>query len=58
MKTIEENISKIHLENYHRKRDTLEEIEILKVASSYYLLNDVIAWKKDPIYRLLLSSVF
>ena len=43
IKTIEETISTIHLENNHRKINTLEEIEILKAASSKYLLNDVIA---------------
>jgi GIY-YIG catalytic domain. len=43
MKTIEETISIIHLENNHRKINKLEEIEILKAASSKYLLNDVIA---------------
>ena len=32
-----------HLENNHRKINTLEEIEILKAASSKHLLNDVIA---------------
>ena len=34
MKTIEETISIIHLENNHIKIKTLEEIEILKAASS------------------------
>ena len=45
-KTIEETMSIIHLENNHTKINTLEEIEILKAASSKYLLNDVIAGKK------------
>ena len=41
-----------HLENnHHRKINTLEENEILKAASSKYLLNDVIAGKNDPIYK-------
>ena len=30
--------------------NTLEEIEILKAASSKHLLNDVIAGQNDPIY--------
>ena len=34
IKTIEETMSIIHLENNHRKINTLEEIEILKTASS------------------------
>ena len=34
MKTIEETMSIIHLENNHRKINTLEEIEILKAGSS------------------------
>ena len=49
-------MSIIHLENSHRKINTLE-IEILKAASSKYLLNDVIAGQNDPIYKLLPSSV-
>ena len=39
----------------HRKINTLEEIEILKAASSKYLLNDGIAGQNDPMSRLLLS---
>ena len=53
MKTIEETMSIIHLENNIRKINTLEEIEILKAASSKYLLNHVIAGQNDPIYKLL-----
>ena len=36
---------------------TLEEIEILRAASSKYLLNDIIAGQNDPIYKLLPTSV-
>ena len=50
-------MSIIHLENNHRKMNKLEEIEILKVASSKYLLNDVIAGQNNPIYKLLPTSV-
>ena len=57
MITIEETMSIIHLENNHRKINTLEEIEILKAISSKYLLNDVIAGQNDPIYKLLPTSV-
>jgi hypothetical protein len=57
MKTIEETMSIIHLENNLRKIYTLKEIETLKAASSKYLLNDVIAGQNDPIYKLLLISV-
>ena len=66
MKTKEETMSIIHLENNHRKINTLEdyyenmtleEIKILKAASSKYLLNDVIAGQNDPIYKLLPISV-
>ena len=46
MKTKEETMSIIHLENNHRKINTLEEIEILKAACSKNLLNDVIAGQK------------
>jgi len=51
------SMSIIHLENNHRKINTLEEIEILKAASSKHLLNDVITGENDPIYKLLPSSV-
>ena len=57
MKTIEETMSIINQENNHRKINTLEEIEILKAASSKHLLNDVIAGQNDPIYKLLPTSV-
>ena len=57
VKDIEETMSIIHLENNHRKINTLEEIEILKAAYSKYLLNDVIAGHNDPIYKLLPTSV-
>ena len=57
IKTIQETMSIIHLENNHRKISTLEEIEILKAASSKHLLNDVIAGQNDPIYKLLPTSV-
>ena len=48
MKTIEETMSIIHLENNHRKINTLE-IEILKAAPAKHLLNDVIAGQNDPM---------
>ena len=38
--------------------NTLEEIEILKVASSKYLFNDVISGQIDPIYKLLPTQWF
>ena len=57
MKTIEETMSIIHLENNHRKINTLEEIEILKATSSKQLLNDIIAGQNDPIYKLVPTSV-
>ena len=52
IKTIEGIMSIILLENENRKINTLEEIEILKAASSKYLLNDVIAGQNDPMYKL------
>ena len=57
MKTIEKTMSIVHLENNHRKINTLEEIEILNAASSKYLFNDVIAGQNEPIYKLLPTSV-
>ena len=53
---IEETMFIIHLENNHRKINTLKEIKILKAASSKYLLN-IIAGQNDPVYKLLPSSV-
>ena len=50
---IEETMSIIHQENNHRKINTLEEIEILKAATSENLFNDVIAGQHDSIYKLL-----
>ena len=50
-------MSIIHLENNHRKINTLEEIEIVKAASSENLFDDVNAGQNDPIYKLLPSSV-
>ena len=50
-------MSIIHLESNHRKINTLEEVEILKAASSKHLLNDVTAGQNDPIYKLLPTSV-
>ena len=57
MKTIEEGMFIMHLENNHRTIKTLEEIQILKAASYKYLLNDVIAGQNDPMYKILPSSV-
>ena len=40
MKTVEKkNMSIIHLENNHRKINTLEEIEILEAVSSYSMMS-------------------
>ena len=39
----------IHLENHHRKINTLEEIEILTAASSENLLNDITAGQNGPM---------
>ena len=57
MKTIEETMPIIHLENNLGKINTLEEIKILKAASSKYLLNVIIAEQNDPMYKLLPLSV-
>ena len=57
MKTIEDTMFKMHLENNHWKINTLKEIEILKAAPSENLLNDVIAGQNHPTYKLLPSSV-
>ena len=45
----------VPFENYYRKGNILKEIEILKAASSRYLLNDVINGLSDPVYRLIPS---
>jgi hypothetical protein len=52
--------SMIQLENNHRKINTLEEIEILKAASSTYLLKDVIAGQNvqtSPLFSDLNSKI-
>ena len=54
---IEDTMSIIHLKNNNRKINTLEVIEIVKAASSKYLLNEVIAGQNDPMYKLLPSSL-
>ena len=56
MNTIEETLSIIHLENNHRKINTLEEIEILKAASSENMLNDVIAKRPNVQTSPLISD--
>jgi hypothetical protein len=50
-------MSILQLENNQRKINTLEDIEILKAASSKYLLYDVIAGQNDQMYKLLFLSV-
>ena len=57
IKTIEENMSIKNLENNYRKINTLEEIEVLKAASSKYLLNVINVGQNDSMYKLLPSSV-
>jgi hypothetical protein len=56
MKSAQENMFITHLENNHIKINTLKEIEILKAASSKYLLNDVIAGQNATMYKLLPSQ--
>ena len=56
MKIIEETMSIINLANNPTKINTLEEIEIIKAASSKYLLNDVIAGQNGTICKPLPSS--
>ena len=49
-------MSIIHLKNNHKKKtNILEEIEIIKAASSRHLLNNVINGRSDHVYRLLPS---
>ena len=48
----------IHLENNHRKINTLQEIEILKAASFRDLLNDVIDGRSNPVHRHLPSGEY
>ena len=59
LKTWNENNRRnhVHLENNHRKIITLEEIEILKAASSKYLINNIIAGQNDPMYKIVPSSL-
>jgi hypothetical protein len=48
MKSTEETMTIIHLEKKHEKLNVLEEIEILKAASSQNILNYIIG-RNDPI---------
>jgi hypothetical protein len=57
MKTIEEIMFIIHLEKNHRKINTFEDIEIVKAASSKYLLNDVITEQTTKYKNFSLQSV-
>ena len=41
IKPIEETMTIMHLENNYGKINTLDEIEILKAASSKHLLNEI-----------------
>ena len=45
----------LHKESNHEKINKLEEIEILKVAASQKILNDVINGRNDPLYKILIS---
>ena len=49
-------MSIIHHDSNHTKINTLEEIEIIKAASSENQLIDVVAEQNDPIYKLLPSQ--
>ena len=42
----------IHNENNHEEVNKLEEIEILKEASSQNILNDVITGRNYPLYKI------
>ena len=57
MKTKKETMSRIYQGKNQRKTNTLEDIQILKAASSENLLNDVIAGQNDPIYKFLSSVI-
>ena len=45
----------LHKENSPEKIIKLEEIDILKAATSLNLINDVINGKNDPLYKILFS---
>jgi hypothetical protein len=45
------------LKDIYKKINTLEEIEILKAASSKYLLNDVITGQNEPMYKIQNSTI-
>ena len=56
IKEIQETMTIRNLENENRKINILEEIEILKVASSQNVLNDVINGRSDPVHRPSVSA--
>ena len=53
IKPVEEIMTTMKVEKNHGKINTLEEIEILKVASSRNLLNEVINGRNDVTYKPL-----
>ena len=55
MKNIENIMTILHKENNHEKINKLEEIKILKEASSLNIYNDAINGRDDPLYKILLS---
>ena len=45
----------LHKESNHGKINKLEEIEIIKVAASQNMLNDIINGRNDPLYKILIA---
>lgn len=56
MKRMEEIMDTIHTDNNHFKINILEEIEIVKAATSHNIVNEIINSRNDPLYKLFPSE--
>ena len=45
----------LYNENNHKEINKLENIVILKAATSLNILNDVVNGRNDPLYKIILS---
>jgi hypothetical protein len=55
MKNIDDIMTILHEESNHEKINKLEEIEIIKAAASFNILNNIINGRNDPLYKILIS---
>ena len=55
MNNIEDVMTILHKESNRAKINKLEEIEIIKAAASFNILNNIINGRNDPLYKILIS---